>query len=146
MKKIIFYNFFIFFFLLIFIELIFGYWFQEDNFGIHMRKHRNQSEIYEIKLNNQKYKFTYKRNFHGFRGDEIKDLSEVKYVFLGGSTGNERLLPEELTIVGKINSKFKTNKYKEIHIYNASVDGRSLRGHKNDFEFWFTKLKNFNPK
>ena len=111
-----------------------------------MRKHRNQSENYEIKINTKKYKFTYKRNFYGFRGEDIKDLSQVKYVFLGGSTGNERLLPEELTIVGKINSKFKTNNYKKIHIYNASVDGRSLRGHKNDFEFWFTKLKNFNPK
>ena len=88
-------------------ESIFGYWFKEYNFGIHMRKHRNQSENYEIILNNQKYKFTYKRNFYGFRGEEIKDLSDIKYVFLGGSTGNERLLPEELTIVGKINSKFK---------------------------------------
>tara|TARA_Y100001970_G_C14202509_1_gene841949 strand:+ start:1238 stop:2209 length:972 start_codon:yes stop_codon:yes gene_type:complete len=126
-------------------ESIFGYWFKEYNFGIHMRKHRNQSENYEIILNNQKYKFTYKRNFYGFRGEEIKDLSDIKYVFLGGSTGNERLLPEELTIVGKINSKFKKNNFNKIYIYNASVDGKSLRGHKNDFEFWFTKLKNFQP-
>ena len=110
-----------------------------------MRKHRNQSENYEILLNNQKYKFTYKRNFYGFRGKEIKNLSNIKYVFLGGSTGNERMLPEELTIVGKINSKLKTNNFNKIHIYNASVDGKSLRGHKNDFEFWFTKLKNFQP-
>ncbi len=145
MKKIILFNFCVFIFLLIFIEVIFGYWFKENNFGIHMRKHRNLSENYEIKLKNQKYKFTYKRNFYGFRGEEIDDLSDIKYVFLGGSTGNERLLPEELTIVGKINSKFETDNLKKIHIYNASTDGKSLRGHKNDFEFWFTKLKNFQP-
>ena len=145
MKKIFFINFYVFVFLLIILELVFGYWFKEDNFGIHVRKHRNQSENYEIQLNSQKYKFTYKRNFYGFRGEEIEDLSKVKYVFLGGSTGNERLLPEELTIVGKINSKFKANNFKKIHIYNASVDGKSLRGHKNDFKFWFTKLKNFQP-
>ena len=104
MKKIFFINLCIFLLLIIFIEAIFGYWFKEDNFGIHMRKHRNQSENYEIKLNKQKYKFKYKRNFYGFRGEEVEDLSEIKYVFLGGSTGTERLLPEELTIVGKINS------------------------------------------
>ena len=64
--------------------------------------------------------------------------------FLGGSTGNERLLPEELTIVGKINSNFKNNNFKKTHIYNASVDGKSLRGHINDFEFWFQSSKIFN--
>lgn len=146
MKKILFINLCNFLLIIIFIEAIFGYWLKEDNFGIHMRKHRNQSENYEIKLNKQNYKFRYKRNFYGFRGEEIEDLSKVKYVFLGGSTGNERLLPEQLTIVGKINSNFKNNNFKKIHIYNASVDGKSLRGHINDFEFWFPKLKNFQPK
>ncbi len=132
--------------LIIVIELIFGYWFNENNFGIHMRKHRNQHEIYKVKIYDQNYRFVYRRNFYGFRGKEFTNLSKIKYVFLGGSTGNERFLPEELTIVGKLNSKLKNNNYKKIHIYNASVDGKTLRGHANDFKHWFTKLENFKPE
>ena len=145
MKKILSYNLLFFLALLIFIELIFGYWFDEDNFGVHMRKHRNRYELYETKYNNKEYKFIYKRNFYGFRGEEIKDLSKIKYVFLGGSTGNERFLPENLTIVGKLNQKFINNK-KKIKIINASVDGKTLNGHINDFKYWFPKLNNFKPK
>jgi len=144
MKKIIFYNFIIFFILLISIELIFGYWFDENNFGIHMRKHRNRYELYETKFNNKEYKFIYKRNFYGFRGEQINNLNDIKFVFLGGSTGNERFLPENLTIVGRLNEDFK-KKNININIINASVDGKTLRGHLNDFKFWFSKLKNFNP-
>ena len=146
MKKIILYNLSFVALLIIGIELIFGYWFNENNFGIHMRKHRNQHEIYEVKINDQNYKFVYKRNFYGFRGEEFTNLSKIKYVFLGGSTGNERFLPEDLTIVGKLNLKLKNNDYKKIHVYNASVDGKTLRGHANDFKYWFTKLNNFKPE
>ncbi len=146
MKKILIYNLYITFSIIILIELFFGYWFDNDNFGIHMRKHRNKFEIYETKFNKIDYKFHYKRNFFGFRGNEINDLSNVNYVFLGGSTGNERFLPENLTIIGNLNKKFKENNFKNIEIYNASVDGKTLRGHYNDFEYWFPKLKNFNPK
>lgn len=146
MKKIILFNLSFVALLIIGIELIFGYWFNENNFGIHMRKHRNQHEIYEVKINDQNYKFVYKRNFYGFRGKEFTNLSKIKYVFLGGSTGNERFLPEDLTIVGKLNLKFKKNNYKKIHVYNASVDGKTLRGHANDFKHWFTKLNNFEPE
>ena len=82
MKKIILFNFCIFIFCIIVIELIFGYWFNENNFGIHMRKHRNQYENYQIKINDLNYKFIYKRNFYGFRGEEFTNLSKIKYVFL----------------------------------------------------------------
>tara|TARA_B100001057_G_scaffold487075_1_gene569232 strand:- start:170 stop:1195 length:1026 start_codon:yes stop_codon:yes gene_type:complete len=146
MKKIIIYNLYITLTIIISIELIFGYWFDKYNFGIHMRKHRNKLELYEAKFNEKEYKFYYKRNFHGFRGEEIKNLSKINYVFLGGSTGNERFLPEELTIIGNLNNIFKKNNDSEIFIHNASVDGKTLRGHYNDFEHWFTKLKNFKPK
>ena len=66
MKKIIFYNFIIFFILLISIELIFGYWFDENNFGIHIRKHRNRYELYETKFNNKEYKFIYKNILNSY--------------------------------------------------------------------------------
>ena len=106
-RKTIVVNFIVFLGLLIFLELILGDWLSKYNFGYHMRNKRLITYKINTTLNNQQYDFNYIRNFYGFRGEEIEDLSKVKYVFLGGSTGNERLLPEELTIVGKINSKFK---------------------------------------
>ena len=142
MKKIFTYNSTILLILIIIIELFFGHWFDQNNFGIHMRKHRNIHNLYEVKFNNKNYKFIYKRNFYGFRGNEIENFTDIKFVFLGGSTGNEKLLPEKLTIVGQINKLFKN----KIQIINGSVDGKTLNGHYNDFKYWFTKLNNFKPQ
>ena len=143
-KKIASYNLLIFFILIIIFELIFGYWFDSENFGIHMRKHRNRSELYNITINNNNYQFEYKRDFYAFRGSKIEELDKIKYVFLGGSTGNERFLPEKFTIVGQLNTLFKKNE-SSVRIINASIDGKTSRGHINDFKFWFPKLKNFKP-
>ena len=43
---------------------------------------------------NKEYKFFYKRNFYGFRGDEF-DPKDVKIVFEGGSTGNQRFTSQK---------------------------------------------------
>ena len=143
-KKIVSYNLLVLFILVIIFELIFGHWFKSENFGIHMRKHRNINELYKIEIYDNNYQFEYKRNSNGFRSSKNEELSKIKYVFLGVSTGNERFLPEDLTIVGKLNTLFKKEEA-TISITNASVDGKTSRGHLNDFKFWFTKLKNFNP-
>ena len=69
--KTYFYNIIIFLFLLILGEGVLGYWFSKDNFGIYMRKERNKNWETISNFNNQQYKFFYKRNFYGFRGDEF---------------------------------------------------------------------------
>ena len=109
-----------------------------------MRSERQKNQIYEVIHNNIKYIYKYKRNFYGFRGDEI-DPSEIKIVFEGGSTGNQKFTPEELIIVGLLNKKLKDFN-KDIKIINASTDGKTTRGYVNDFIHWFPKLKNFNPE
>ena len=38
--KIFFYNLLVLFFTFVFIEIIFGYWFDKDNLGPYMREHR----------------------------------------------------------------------------------------------------------
>ena len=126
------------------IELIFGYWFSKDNWGDQIRSWRYKKVEYSSEFNNKKYNFLYKRNSYGFRGDEY-DPNNIKIVFLGGSTGNERFIPEELTIVGKVNSFLKNKKFK-YKIHNASVDGQSSIGFINNFKIWFPRIKNFNPK
>ena len=141
--KIISINFLIIVLIVIIFELIFGYYFKKNNFGYVMRTERQKDKIYEVIHNEKKYVYRYKRNFYGFRGKEINP-SEIKIVFQGGSTGNQRFTPEELTIVGLLNSKLKKSN-KKFEIINASTDGKTTRGYVNDFLYWFNKLENFKP-
>ena len=79
--KIISVNFLIFTFSIVMIELLFGYWFDRDNLGPYMREHRMKKNPINIKFNNINYNFTYKRNYHGFRGDEV-NLENIKIIRL----------------------------------------------------------------
>jgi hypothetical protein len=142
--KITIYNFFILLFLLVLLEAIFGYWFKKENFGIYMRKERKINWQTTSTFYGKDYSFFYKRNFWGFRGEEF-DPEKVKIIFEGGSTGNQRFTPENLTIVGLLNERFKILN-KGIKIYNASSDGKSTSGYINDFNFWFPKIQNLNLK
>ena len=142
--KILFINCIIFFSLIFIFEIFFGYWFKKDNFGFIMRFERQKQNYYETIHDEKKYKFYYKRNFYGFRGEEA-DPKNIKIVFLGGSTGNQRVTPENLTIVGLLNTKFNKDDY-NFKIYNGSTDGKSTKGYANDFKYWFPKIPNFNPK
>tara|TARA_Y100000389_G_scaffold5366_1_gene5084 strand:- start:7623 stop:8690 length:1068 start_codon:yes stop_codon:yes gene_type:complete len=144
MNKLLIVNLLIFFLLITLIEVIFGFWLKKENFGYLMRKNRNQIQDYQIKFDDKVYKHRYKRNFHGFRGDEV-DPSEIKIVFIGGSTGNQRFTPEEFTIVERLNQLLGKKSFNH-KIYNASTDGKSTFGIMNDFEYWFPKLEKFNPK
>lgn len=142
--KTICYNLFFFFLSIILIEVFFGYWFKKENFGIYMRKERKLNWQTSSTFNEKKYNFFYKRNHWGFRGEEF-DPKEVKVVFEGGSTGNQRYTPEELTIVGILNKEFKSLNT-NIKIFNASTDGKSVNGYINDFKFWFSKIPNLDIK
>ena len=142
--KVAIYNFFIFLFLIIILEVVFGYWFKKENFGIYMRKERKVNWQTTSSFYGKEYNFYYKRNFWGFRGEEF-DPKDVKVIFEGGSTGNQRFTPENLTIVGLLNESFKDSNH-NLKIYNASTDGKSVNGYINDFNFWFPKIPNFNPE
>ena len=142
--KILFINCIIFFSLIFIFEIFFGYWFKKGNFGFIMRFERQKQNYYETIHDEKKYRFYYKRNFYGFRGEEA-DPKNIKIVFLGGSTGNQRVTPENLTIVGLLNTKFNKDDC-NFKIYNGSTDGKSTKGYTNDFKYWFPKIPNFNPK
>ena len=141
--RIISYNILIFLTLITFLEVVFGYWFKSENFGIYMRKERKLNWKTESSFYGVKHDFFYKRNYWGFRGENFNP-KEVKVLFEGGSTGNQRFTPEKLTIVGILNKKFSAID-KNIKIYNASTDGKSVMGYINDFKFWFPKIPNFKP-
>ncbi len=136
-------NILIFFTLFLIAEVIFGYWFKENNFGIYMRKERNINWLTESSFNNKKYQFNYKRNMWGFRAENIHPKN-FNIVFEGGSTGNQRYTPDKMTIVGILN-KLINEKKLNFKILNASTDGKSTAGYVNDFKYWFPKIKNFEP-
>jgi lysophospholipase L1-like esterase len=142
--KIASYNLIFFIILILIFEVFFGYWFKDNNFGIYMRKERRINWQTKANFYGKEHNFFYKRNFWGFRGEEL-DPKDIKVVFEGGSTGNQRYTPEHLTIVGLLNKKFeKINDQKKI--YNASTDGKTVEGYVNDFLFWFPKIPQFNPE
>jgi len=142
--KIISYNLIFIIILVLIFELIFGYWFSKNNFGIYMRKERKINWQTNVNFFGDKHNFFYTRNFWGFRGEEFNP-EDVKIIFEGGSTGNQRFTPENLTIVGQLNNILILNN-KKTKIYNASTDGKSVTGYINDFLFWFPKIPNFNPE
>ena len=142
--KLIFYNIFFLILFIFVLEVVFGHWLKKNNFGVHMRTERNKNWKTVSTFNDKEYTFFYKRNYYGFRGNEF-DPKEVKIIFNGGSTSNQRYTPEELTIVGQLNSKLSEDNI-DKKIYNAATNGKSLRGIIYDFKFWFNKIDNLSPK
>ena len=143
-SKILFINIFLFSIFFLIIELIFGYWFDKDNLGPYFREHRMKKVSYSINYESKKYDFIYKRNYYGFRGEEI-DPKDIKAVFLGGSTADERYKPENQTITGYLN-EFLRKKNSSLKIINAGIEGQSTRGHLFNLNYWFPRLPNFKPE
>jgi lysophospholipase L1-like esterase len=142
--KIIFLNFLFSLTIIFIIELLFGYWFDKNNFGQYMREHRMKKNDYTLLLDGNTYNFTYERNYYGFIGEDIYP-KDIKALFVGGSTADERYKPSSLSIVGNLNKKL-SDKNINLKIINAGIEGQSTLGHLNNFDTWFKKLENFNPK
>ena len=141
--KILSTNLLFFLIFLIMIELIFGYWFEKYNFGPYMREHRLKKIPYQMTYNGTNYKYNYLRNSLAFRGEEIS-AKEIKIIMVGGSTTDERYKPENLSIVGILNTKFREDSL-EKKIINAGVEGQSTFGHIHNFKYWFNKIEDFKP-
>ena len=135
--------FFIFIFIL-FIELIFGYWFDKDNLGPYMREHRMKNHEITWSYNDETIKYNYRRNYHGFRGIDV-ELSKIKAIIIGGSLIDERYKPHKYTVTGFINNTLKDNKVK-IELINGSILAQSTVGIIYGLENWIMKLKKLKPK
>ena len=144
LTKILLVNISIFLICMLIIEIIFGYWFSEHNLGPYMREQRLIKKPVVLLYGNETHNFIYKRNYHGFRGEEINP-SEIEAVILGGSTTDEKYKPREFTITENLNTLLKKKGY-EFKIINAGIEGQSTYGHIYNFKHWFPKLKDFSPK
>ena len=144
LTKIILVNFLVFLISITIIEIFFGYWFSEHSFGPYMREHRLKKNHVVLSYNDIQYDFYYKRNYHGFRGEEI-DPGQIEAVMIGGSTTDERYKPIEFSIAENLNVLLKKNGY-NFKITNAGIEGQSTVGHIYNFKHWFPKLKDFSPE
>lgn len=142
--KVLFINIFSLLFFIFFLELFLGNWFKDKNWGNTLRSERSKEKPYQVKFDNQKYDFIYKKNSLGFRGDEI-DPKDLKVILIGGSTVNERFTPLELTISGQLNRKLQEDNI-DIEIFNGGVDGQSTVGHIVNFKKWFPNIPDFKPE
>ena len=142
--KVTFYNLLFFLLAIIIMELIFGFWFDKNNFGPYMREHRMKKVEYSLQYEGKTFNHTYKRNYHGFRGEEISPKN-IDAIIVGGSTTDERYKPEEQTITEFLNKKI-LQKNINLKIINAGIEGQSTLGHIFNFQVWFPKLEEFKPK
>ncbi len=142
--KLLKYNLLSFLIIVFVIEIIFGGWFDKNNLGAYFKEHRIKKVSYKIRYNQKDYSYVYRRNFLGFRGAEL-NTNEIKAVFIGGSTADERWLPENFTIVGNLNRLLKKDNI-NINIINAGIDGQSTVGYLVNFTHWFSKLEDFKPE
>ena len=142
--KIFFTNILIISIFIFFTEIFFGYWFDKDNFGPHMREHRMKNQRIEWSDGEEKKTYFYRRNYYGFRGKDIEP-SNIQAVIFGGSVIDERYLPEEYTITEFLNKYLKKNNI-NIKVTNAGIAGLSTVGLIKGFENWLFKLKDFSPE
>ena len=142
--KIITINLFIFLILIFFIELFFGYWFDKNNLGPYVREHRLRKTNYITTFENKEYRFTYKRNYYGIRGDDFP-TDKIEIIMVGGSTTDERYKPIEFTIAELVSAELK-KKNIDIRIFNLGIEGQSTNGHIVNIDYWFSKIPKFKPK
>jgi len=130
--------------MILLIELFFGYWFDKDNFGPYMREHRMKNQRIIYKNVNEEIQYFYRRNYYGFRGEDISP-SKIQAVIFGGSVIDERYKPEQYTITGFLNKRLKENNF-DISFINGGIEGQSSAGMVSNFKIWLNKLKEFSPK
>ena len=139
--KIIIINFFIFLTFVLIIEIIFGSWLK-NNFSYRLSSERNIYRVYKFSFLNYEGESVYKRDSNGFRFNEKYIVPKnVDVIFSGGSTTNQKFLNFKDTIVGNLDKNFD-----EVKIINAGIDGLSIKGHINSFNYWFNKIDNLSPK
>jgi len=109
-----------------------------------MREHRLKNNPIVLNYNNKTYNYIYKRNYYGFRGEDVHP-SKIEAVIIGGSTTDERYKPIEFTIAENLNKSLKNEGY-DFRIINAGIEGQSTFGHIWNFNNWFPKIKEFSPK
>jgi hypothetical protein len=136
MLKLAFGNILLFVIGIVVLEIAFGKWFLPYVPPHNVRMDRTftyRQELYEPPAD-----VVYVRDRYALRGVR-EPLRDVQMVILGGSTTDQRYIPEGDTWQDVIRSQAK------VSIANAGVDGMSSTGHLVALTEWLYKLPEFHP-
>lgn len=87
----------------------------------------------------------YERNEFGLR-DNCKDPSNISILTIGGSTTDQRYVPNESTWQYVLERYLTKEKDRKICVSNAGIDGHSTYGHIEAFKNWFPLIPGLQPK
>ena len=144
--KIILINILVFFILIIFFEITFGYILnKKNNLDCHYllckRIFRYETNLHK---NISNYQIIYQRDNFGFR-NRHKDFNNIDILVIGGSTTDERYLKDQHTWTNQLQTMLSNYYNLDINVVNSGIDGQSTFGHLWNFENWYSKIKNFSP-
>ncbi|MCK5131366.1 MAG: hypothetical protein KAR40_04365 [Candidatus Sabulitectum sp.] len=127
------------------IELVFGNWINPNNLN-QLNIIRDTQVHYSL---DGLYSFesdvvVYTRDRWGLRG-EYPDVDCIDILTVGGSTTDQRYIPDSLTWQNILHNEFEANG-KEVWVVNAGIDGQSTRGHIKNFDWWFPGIPNLSVK
>ena len=125
-------------------EVVFGKWFWGDPLS-NINVFRDIKWIYSAEhLYGRKDVVVYRRDKWGFRG-EFTDPADIDILAVGGSTTDERFITEGETWTDRLRQCLH-GAGRNLIIGNAGVTGQSTRGHRVNFDLWFSQVKGLNPK
>ena len=143
--KILFINFAILFFILIFLELILGNYFKEKKINCIYAMCGFKNTFYHNLYTKEKIYTNYTKGKFGLRNRE-KSPSEIDILVVGGSTSDSRYIDDKLTWPNLLEKKLSKELKKNIDVVNSGMDGQTTYGHIYNFENWYNYINEFKPK
>ena len=136
-------------FALLVLELIFGSWFNEDKWletrSINIIRDAQINYDAENIYGKDSPSVIYTRDKNGLRGS-CKNPKEIDILSIGGSTTDQRYVPDGQTYQDFLQSLLSQQYGKQICVSNAGIDGHSSFGHLESFKVWFPLIEGLKPK
>lgn len=136
------YNLLIFIICLSIIEISFGSWIKDNNFG-NISIPKNIFKIINEYPYSEDRNGVYSRDKYGFRSNKY-ELSEIDILIFGGSTTEERYVDDN-DIWTKVFEKNVSNS-KKIQTINAGIGGQTSNGNVFLFKKWIATFDELKPK
>ena len=124
------------------IELIFGNWFNNKNFGnllLNINKHRIITKLPYYTTNPA----VYTTDINGFRANNY-NLNEVDILIVGGSTTEQKMLDDNFIWSKILDNNLNSFNYNKI--LNAGIGGQTSFGHVKIYDIWLSRFEKLRPK
>ncbi|NOL48051.1 GDSL-like Lipase/Acylhydrolase family protein [Synechococcus sp. MIT S9220] len=150
--KLIGVNFALLGFAVLFLELVFGNWLQQNPAKRIPEISRQAGRTHSFRtygLTGEDVLVNFTRNEQGFRG-QGNAANSRQILVVGGSTAIEYVVPESLTWAEQLqqglNKTLSQSSRYEFDVINAGVAGQTLLGNQFSIDLWLKHIKNLNPE